>query len=251
MAEPKPAPFAPQAATASIVAGLLTVYLVWGSTYLAIKWTVAVLPPFLMAAGRFLIAGALLYPALRWSGAPAPTAAQWRTAALSGLLLLVGGNGLMTWGQQFVPSGMAALLAATTPLWIVSLDWLVFGADRPRAAVTAGLVVGFVGAALLAGDLDESGLGPWYGVAAVLTAPAIWAVGSLLTRTRNGDLSPLMGTTLQMLTGGAGLLVVGLALGEPSRLLERGVTTTAVLGFVYLTIAGSLITFPVYTWLLK
>src|SRR5262249_5368902 len=141
----------------ALVAGFATLYLLWGSTFLAIKLAIDTLPPLLMAGARFLVAGVILYAILRFRGVPAPAWRQWRPATITGALLLLGGNGLVTWGQQMLPTGRSALMIATTPLWMVVLGWLLYAGKRPKWRVWLGLAAGFVGAALLvrqsAGDV--------------------------------------------------------------------------------------------------
>src|SRR5258708_1254218 len=160
----------------AILAGLAAIYLIWGSTYLAIKFAVETLPPFLMAGTRFVLAGALLYGVRRRQKVPAPTAAQWRSAVLIGALLLLGGNGLVTWGQQFVPTGSAALLVATTPIWMALLGWLCFDSGRPGLRAVAGMAVGFAGAALLIRPATpEAGSTSLWGMLAILAAPVLWS----------------------------------------------------------------------------
>ncbi|MCC7408941.1 MAG: EamA family transporter, partial [Phycisphaeraceae bacterium] len=143
-----------------LVASFLCIYVVWGSTYLAIRLAVDTLPPFLMAGSRFLLGGLILYGLTRWRGAPRPTGRHWRSALLIGTMLLFGGNGLVTWSEQWTPSGITALIIGSTPMWFVVLDWLLFSGVRPTPAKVAGLIVGFVGLAMLVGPrgLAEQGL---------------------------------------------------------------------------------------------
>jgi drug/metabolite transporter (DMT)-like permease len=251
------------ASSLSIWAAMLAVYIVWGSTYLAIRFAIETMPPFLMASTRFLLAGAILYAFRRLRGDPAPTRIEWRSAAIVGLFLLVGGNGGVVWAEQFVESGVAALLVGSAPLWMVLLDAFRPGQahlarkssdKRQRFLSTAGVVIGFLGIGLLvspssltgiAGEVDPLG-------AAVLTlACFFWAVGSLYNRGAKLPSSPLLGTGMEMLAGGLGLLLLGTLVGEWGRVDLGAVSTRSLLGLGYLVLFGSLVGFAAYTWLLR
>jgi drug/metabolite transporter (DMT)-like permease len=238
----------------AVAAGLATLYLVWGSTFLGIKFAVQTLPPFLMAGGRFLLAGTVLYAVLRWFGAPRPTLAQWATATLIGALLLLLGNGLVTWGQQTVPSGQAALIIATTPLWMVILDWLCYGGRRPGPRTCLGLALGFAGAVLLirpgGGSATQAVSFSLAGTLALAASPVAWSIGSLETRRRPAE-HALLASAMQMLAGGALLVVAGSVLGEWPVLLGRSIAPRSVVAFVYLVVAGGLVGFTTYAWLLR
>lgn len=235
----------------ALAAGFLTLYLIWGSTYLGIKLAVETLPPMLMAGSRFLLAGAVLYALLRLRGAPAPAPRRWKPAALTGALLLLGGNGLVTWGQTSVPSGRSALIVATTPLWMAVLAWLFYGAARPRLRVWLGLAVGFAGAALLVRGPAGSADGALLGSLALALAPVCWSVGSLQTRRESSAADPLMTGAMQMLTGGAMMLGVGTCLGEWPALWHRPPSSASLAAFAYLVVVGGLVGFSTYAWLLK
>src|SRR5262245_14437423 len=230
----------------ALVAGFATLYLVWGSTYLGIKFAVETIPPFLMAAARFLLAGGILYTALRLRGVAAPTLPQWRAGAITGALLLLGGNGLVTWGQQTVPSGRAALLVATTPLWMVILSWLWYQGERPTPRLWLGLLAGFAGAALLVKPHPTEEIGSLAGLLAISVAPIAWSVGSLEARRKRPAEHALMTSAMQMLTGGGMMLVVGSLLGEWPRFFARPVATTSLIAFLYLTLVGGLVGFTTY-----
>jgi drug/metabolite transporter (DMT)-like permease len=237
----------------ALVAGFATLYLVWGSTYLGIKFAVETLPPFLMAGLRFIIAGSVLYLWLRLSGAPRPTLVQWRSAVLGGALLLLGGNGLVTWGQQRgILSGIAALIVGTTPIWMVMLSWLFDGGRRPGIAIVLGMTLGFFGVVLLIhptgwGDAERDTLP----LLAILAAPVCWVLGSLYSRRVPGGSSPLLSSALQMLAGGGLMVAAGSLLGEWSVLADRTISARSALAFAYLTLVGSLVAFSTYTWLLR
>jgi drug/metabolite transporter (DMT)-like permease len=229
------------------------VYLVWGSTFLAIRFAVRTLPPLLMAGGRYTLAGGLLYGFLRLRGAPAPSRPQWISALVVGALMIGLGNGFLTWSELVLPSGTAALLVAAMPLWMVLLDWLAFGGRRPRPAVALGLVAGFAGVALLLGPAGGSGEAHPTLVAglAIMVGTLGWAYGSLWSRGAAMAVPPLLGTASHMLTGGLILLVSGLLLGEGHGLALGAASTRSVLAFFYLVVFGSLVTYTTYMWLLR
>src|SRR5436190_8534832 len=235
------------------VAAFAIVYLVWGSTYLGIRFAVETIPPFFLGAGRFLLAGTLLYAALRFRGIPRPAAVHWKNALISGMLLLGFGNGGVNWAEQRIASGITALLIAGTPLWFALLDWARPQGTRPKLPAILGIVTGFCGVALLvnaSGRLDEKGLDP-VGFVVVLFAGFCWAPGSLYARYTPKPETPLMGIALQMLCGGLVLLLFGLAVGEGSRLHISAISNRSALAFLYLTLFGSLIAFSAYGWLIK
>lgn len=238
---------------ARLLAAFAAVYVVWGSTYLAIRFAVETLPPLLMAGVRFMIAGGIL---LAWArlrgGSDGPTRRDWITGLLGGALLLLGGNGAVVWAEQRVPSGIAALLVAVVPFWMVVLDWLRPGGRRPAAFVFVGLGLGLAGLALLVGpssfraggDIDVAG-------AAVLIAGSLsWAVGSLYTKGSPRPSSPNNGSGTQMFAGGICLLVVALLSGEGGRLDLAHASARSLMGFAYLVTFGSLIGFTAYAYLL-
>ncbi len=236
-----------------VAAALGTVYLIWGSTYLAIRFAIETMPPFLMAGVRFLMAGVALYIWMRWRGAPRPTLAQWGSAAIVGALLLAFGNGGVVWAEQLVPSGIVALLVGTVPLWMAVLDWLRPGGIRPTPAVVIGLVFGFAGVTLLIGPAELAGAGRvnLLGTAVVLVAAMAWASGSLYSRTGRLPASPLMGTAMEMLAGGVMLLAAGALAGELPRVHLAEISLRSALGLGFLIVFGSLVAFSAYIWLLR
>ncbi|ANB17147.1 drug/metabolite exporter YedA [Dokdonella koreensis] len=222
---------------------LLTLYLIWGSTYLAIRVALESWPPFLMAALRFTTAGALLYAFLRWRGLPAPTRTQWGNAAVTGLLLLGLGNGLVCFAEQSVASGLAAVAVASMPLFAALFGTLY--RQWPRRIEWIGLAIGFIGVVLL--NLGGGMTGSPAGAAALVVASAAWAFGSVWSRGR--DMPPAaMNTAAQMLCGGVGLSIAALAFGER---LPTAPTTASTLALVYLAVFGSLIAFTAYLYLLR
>lgn len=238
---------------AAVVAAFAAVYLIWGSTYLGIRIAIETLPPFLMAGARFVIAGALLYGWCRLrNGAPPPGRPDWRNAATIGGLLLMGGNGSVVWAQQFIPSGLAALLVATVPLFMVVLEWLWNGAERPGIQTFGGLLLGFCGVLLLVGAPGTAGgtIGVLAGVV-ILFAALSWATGSIYSRRVEPPPTPRLGTAMQMLAGGGLLTVVGLVSGEAAGLDLAAVSLRSWLALAYLVVFGSLVAFSAYVWLLR
>jgi drug/metabolite transporter (DMT)-like permease len=233
---------------------LITVYIAWGSTYLAIRFAVETIPPFLMAGVRFLIAGAILYGWRRLAGDPTPARIEWRSAAIVGLLLLLGGNGSVVWAEQRVASGIAALIVGSAPLFMVLIDALRPGGQRPNWQTGTGVLVGFAGIALLIGPSQWAGNGLQMdasGVAVLMLASVLWAAGSVYSRDARLPTSPLLGTGMEMLAGSAGLILMGTLTGEWSRLDLAAITPRSLWGLLYLITGGALVGFACYTWLLR
>ncbi|WP_374556255.1 drug/metabolite exporter YedA [Thermomonas sp.] len=233
----------PAAPAARVALALGAVYLIWGSTYLAIRFALeGGFPPFLLGGTRFLVAGGLMFAVLRWRGVPVPTRAQWANAAVMGGLMLLLGNGMVNLAETKVSSGLAAVTVASAPLWMA-----VFAAmrgHRPTRLEMVGLGIGFVGVVWLStgGSLTGAPLG----LVALLVASVSWSFGSIWSRGRDLP-SPFMSSAAQMLCGGVLMAVVGLGLGE--RL--HGVPTAHAIGaFWYLVVMGSLVGFSAYIWLL-
>jgi drug/metabolite transporter (DMT)-like permease len=238
----------------AIAVAFFCIYVIWGSTYLAILFAIETLPPFLMAGVRFLLAGTLIYAWSRFVGGTArPTAAQWRATGVVGVLMLLGGNGLVVWSEQRIPSGVAALLVGTVPCFMVLLDWLRPGGTPPSGRVVVGLALGLFGLFWLVGPDAVMGGGrvEWVGAVAVVLASLSWAMGSIYSRHGELPSSPFLSTAMQMLAGGAALLVVAVALGEPAELDLAHVSLRSALGFLYLLVFGSLVAFSAYVWLLR
>ncbi len=227
---------------AGVYTALGLLYVVWGSTYLAIAVAIEGFPPFLMGGIRFIIAGALFYPLLRLRGAPAPTAAEWRGAALVGTLLLVGGNGGVAFAEQWVASGVAAVVIATTPIW-TGLFAGLFG-RWPSRMEWAGLALGLAGVVLLntGGDLRAHPAG----AVALILAAVCWAFGSAWSRQLSMP-SGLMAVAAQLLVGGAALVLLGLAVGER---LTAMPSARALWAFAYLIVVGSWVGYTAYIYLL-
>ena len=231
---------------------LSSVYVFWGSTYLAIRVGVETIPPFLMAGIRYLIAGGILYPLATRFGdrtGDRPGLAQWKAAAIVGALLMFGGNGMVSWAERTVPSGIAALLVGTVPLWMVLID-RVIGRAAVSRKVVAGIVLGFSGVALLVRPSASQHL-PLAGTAAVLIATISWASGSLYSRTAPLPARPLVGTAMAMLTGGAVLMVAAAATGEFAHLRLDAVSSRSLLAVAWLVGPGSIVAFSAYTFVLR
>jgi drug/metabolite transporter (DMT)-like permease len=237
---------------ALVWAALGIVYLVWGSTYLAIRVAIQTLPPFLMAATRFLVAGAVLFALSAPRGDRSGDRlgpAQWRATAIIGAALLLGGNGGVVWAEQRIPSGVAALLIATLALWMALLDRLIFGRRLPRRAVV-GLGLGLGGLVLLVGRIDQGGVDP-VGAAVCALASLSWAAGSLYARTAPLPHRPLVATSMEMLAGGALLAIAGIGAGELRTAHLAAFSTASLVALGYLIVFGSLIAFTSYVWLLR
>ena len=234
---------------AAVLAAFAALYVVWGSTYLGIRFAIETMPPFTMAGVRFVAAGAILYAWSRARGAVPATRPQWRTAVVVGALLLLGGNGGVTWAEQYVPSGVAALIVSSTPMWMVLLDGLRLR-EWPRPAVIAGLVLGLVGIWLLVGPSDLGGepVDP-LGALAVGAAAFCWAVGSIYQRGAPKAEATLLNVGMQMLAGGALLLLAGGVLGE--RLVLADVSAKSAGALAYLVFVGAIVGYSAYVWLLK
>lgn len=233
-----------------VALALAAVYVIWGSTYLAMAIAIETLPPFWMAGARHAVAGAILYLFARSRGAARPSRVHWRSAAVIGGLLLLGGNGGVVWAEQRVDSGIAALLVSTVPLWMVLLEALRRGGSRPTGRVVLGLALGFAGLIVLVRPTGGGGI-DLIGAAALLIASLSWAWGSLQSRRVQLPESPLLATAMEMLAGGGLLLLAGLVSGEASRLDLAAVSLRSGLALGYLIAFGSLIGFTAYIWLLR
>ena len=241
---------------ASVWVGLAVLYLVWGSTYLGIAIAVETIPPFLMAAVRFVLAGLIL---LTWSVAREgrafvpPTRREWRDSAIVGALLIGGGMGMVAFGEQTIPSGITALLIATMPVWVAILGGIFLGERLPRLAIV-GIVVGFIGVAILIGPSAFGGTGALdpVGLAAILFSPIAWSSGSLFASHRAVlPKRPLVATGVQMVLGGLVLAGMAAVTGEFAALDVGATSRESVLALLYLLVMGSLVAFTVYGWMLR
>jgi len=235
-----------------IALAFLSIYTIWGSIYLAIRFAIETFPPFLMAAIRFLIAGGVLYAWMRLRGASRPTRANWKAAIVVGGLLLLGGNGGVTKAEQVIPSSLAAVLITTVPIWMALLELLRKDRIVPTLHVVIGLVLGFGGVILLVGPGDlggSGGLNPlWAGV--LIFAALSWAIGSVYSRNAPLPTTPLLGSGMEMLAGGALLLAASLISKEWAGFQPGNVSFLSLVSFIYLIVFGSLVGFSSYVWLL-
>ena len=239
---------------AALVTAFAVIYLVWGSTYLAIRVAVESIPPFVMAGTRFVLAGAMMLAYLRLRRMPWPTARQWRDHAITGCFLLLGGNGLVAWAEQTIPSGITALIIGVTPLFMVLVAWAWPGGRRPGAITFGALVIGLAGVAWLVAPWSNPPSGGGLslaGVGALLAACSLWSIGSIHARHVQSGSDPMMGAALQMLTGGAMQLVAAFVLGEFSGFHPASVHPAAWGEFGYLVLIGSLVGFSTCVWLLR
>ncbi|NOT04808.1 MAG: EamA family transporter [Anaerolineales bacterium] len=233
---------------------LLALYIVWGSTYLGIKFAIETIPPFFHAGVRFLASGLILVIWQRSAGNSMPTRKQWISTGIIGTLLLLGGNGLVAWAEQTIPSGIAALIIASVPMFLVIGEAIRPNGVKPNWQGIVGLLIGFVGIFILVGPSEISGgttkLNP-LGVVALLSACLFWATGSIYSKTADLPKSSLMNTGAQMLIGSISLFIVSGLSGELNGWNIAEVSSRSIYGLLYLTFVGSLVGFASYGWLLQ
>lgn len=236
-----------------LIVAFAVLYVVWGSTYLAIKYVVETMPPLLSAGVRFTLAGLAMFAWLQLRRPTALRGANWRAATIVGALLLLGGNGVVCWAEKSVPSGLTALIVGTTPLWFAVLEWLLFRGERPSGRVVAGLVIGTAGICVLigAGELRRAANAPLVPAICLLGACFSWALGSLYSKRAALPKSVFLSTAMQMICGGAALILAGLIVGEAQALRFDLITLRSWLSWWYLVLIGSLIAFTCYVWLLQ
>lgn len=237
----------------NIVAAFLAIYLIWGTTFLAIRIAVETIPPFMMAGLRFFLAGGVMLPISLARGGRFPGLRHWRSAAIVGGLMLVGGIGLLSVAERRLPSGLAALVVATIPIWITLFEWLGFGGKRPSIRTFTGLGIGFAGVALLfvpARD-TEGGKDDLGSMGIVFVGAMLFAIGSLYSRRAPLPEETRISTASEMLAGGFLLLLVSLFAGEPARLDVAAISMRSILALAYLTVFGSIVGYTAYLWLLK
>jgi drug/metabolite transporter (DMT)-like permease len=251
---------------ARIIAAFAVVYLVWGSTYLGIRWAVESFPPFVMTASRFLVAGALLYLLARLRGVPAPPRRAWLPATLIGTLLITGGNGLVVWAEQRVPSGLTALIVAGMPLWVAVFERVAPGGKPLSLTRVAGLLLGFGGLALLVtGSTPESAAGcgsastpcgaasdvPLFYLLTVPLASISWALGSVASRRVRLPANQVLTSAMNMMAGGAVALLIALVTGELRGFSPAQLSASSVAAWAYLVVFGSMLAFTCFTWLVS
>ncbi|HEY1271991.1 MAG TPA: EamA family transporter [Terriglobales bacterium] len=237
--------------TLHLLLAFAAIYLIWGSTYLGIRYAVETIPPLLMMGTRHLAAGLMLYAWLRLRGTPAPLRMHWKGAAIAGGFFFLGSHGSLAWAEQRVPSGLAALLCATLPLWIVLMTRLRGEKRHLSAPVLGGLLLGFVGVAILIGPaaLETGSRSSLLYAGVVLMGAFLWAIGTMYTQHATLPSSSSLSAAMQMIAGGVILWVAGLVTGE--RVHPAAITGKSVLSLAYLIIFGSLIAFTAFTWLHK
>lgn len=239
--------------TSLMVLAFLALYFIWGSTYLAIRIAIETMPPLIMLGSRFGVAGLVMLVWLFMRGREMPSLQQWKSASVTGGLMLCLGTGSVAWAMNSIPSGLAALLITTVPLWIVLLDWLWKNGPRPSVTFFAGFALGISGIALL---FDPSSVGGGYdvdgwAVVAVLLGAIFWSVGSLHGRGAQMPSDPFMSTALQMTAGGVLLVISGLLMGERLIFTADVFSLRSLAAWSYLLIFGSFVAFSAYVWLMR
>ncbi|MES2682939.1 MAG: EamA family transporter [Pseudomonadota bacterium] len=230
-----------------VIAALLIVYIVWGSTYLAIRFGVEFTPPYLFGCARFVAAAFILLVYGRMMGLKLPASrADWKVIVITGVLLLVGANGFVTWAEQWVDSNQAALMVATSPLWMAGFGMLGARGERLSWLSWLGLFTGFAGVAVLMGEGLLKQSAPTSAYLALIVSPIFWAAGSIYGRRHPQQCAPLMTAAMQMLVAGLLMGLIGLAAGEHHRWRWTAQTTWA---WAYLTVFGSCIAYGAYYWL--
>jgi len=242
----------PPPARNHLLLAFFLIYVIWGSTYLAIRYAIETIPPFLMAGARFLIAGILMYGLMRWQGVANPTRTQWGQLMLVGVFMFLGGNGFVVWAEQFISSGLAALLVSTLPLWLIMLDWLWAKGPAPSGLAMVGIGLGIVGTFVLVDPIRLVGSEVYLpGAGMVILASLLWAIGSIYSKKFRQPASIFMSAACQMIGGGLALLLVAGTQGEFEGFSMQQVSGVSAAGFVYLMILGSMIAISAYVWLLQ
>lgn len=227
------------------------VYFIWGSTYLAIRFAIETVPPFLVGGSRFLLAGVVMYAWLRMRGAARPSMAEWRSAFLIGPLMMTGGNGGIVWAEQYVSSGIVALVVALVPLWLLLLGWMR-GGGRPSGREWMGVATGLVGVGMLVStdaNPAHGGLGP-LAMLVLLCSTLSWSVGTLIARDAALPASPLLASAMEMIAGGVGMLLIALVRGEFGQLASTDISWRSGMSILYLAGFGSIVAFSSYKWLI-
>jgi drug/metabolite transporter (DMT)-like permease len=234
-----------------VLGAFLLIYVVWGSNFLAIRYAIETIPPFLLMGVRSLLAGFCLYLWARFRSDERPTLAHWRAAAIVGVMLFLGCHGLLAWAQGRVPSGVAALGMATLPLWMTLLDWLWAGAPRPGVPVWLGLGLGLLGLSVLVGPGSWGGAVDLTGLLALQASGFAWALGSVKARRSRLPTSVVLSTGMQLVAGGAALTLVSVLSGEAMGFDPGTVSMRSLMGFAYMVVGASILAFTAYVWLLR
>jgi drug/metabolite transporter (DMT)-like permease len=238
-----------------IIVAFAALYLVWGSTYLGIRFAIETIPPFLMAGARFLLAGVIMF-AIAWSQSACKSSWEnWRVSLIVGACLLLAGNGGVTISEQYIDTGLAALIVAIVPIYIVILSWATGMAPKPAPIVWLGLVGGFLGVGILLGPAlrfsSNGGRHPAIGMSILLVSSFIWSAGSLYSRSAKHAASPFLTAAQQMLCGGLLLLLAGIVTGELQSFHPRSISMLSFASFIYLVIIGAVVGYTAYIWLLR
>lgn len=237
----------------AFILAFAAIYVIWGSTYLGIRVAVETIPPFAMAAVRFFIAGLTLLLVLRWRGETMPTRKQWRDSLIVGTCLLLGGNGLVAWAEQYIPSGIAALAIGIQPVFMVITEWSWRGGQRPAPAVFVGMALGFFGVAYLAAPWETASASSLSlpALAAILVGCLSWAFGSIYSRHAKPSPPPMVGAAAQMLAGSLSLGLVAACRGEFSTIHPGAISAASWWALAYLIAVGSWVGYSTFVWLLK
>jgi len=236
-----------------MIVAFAALYVIWGSTYLGIRFAIETMPPFLMAGARFVLAGLIMY-AIAWSqGIGKSSWANWRTSLIIGACLLLGGNGGVTISEQYIDSGLAAVIVAIVPIYIVLLGWAMGMAPRPTPIIWLALAGGFAGVGILFGPAlyFHGGRSPALGISILLVSTFIWSAGSLYSRVAKHAASPFLTAAQQMVCGGLLLLFAGVVTGELPRLHPASISILSVGSFIYLVLIGAVVGYTAYIWLLR
>src|SRR5271157_690754 len=250
---PPQANAAPSRASSLLLVSFAAVYILWGATFFAIRIGIESFPPLVLAVFRHLSVGLVFYAIFRHVSGEKPTLRQWRATIVTGILLLLCGNGTVSWAEKIIPSGIAALLVATVSLWMVLVDWFRPGGSRPAPRVLVGLVLGFAGMALLVGPKHLGGserISP-FGALALVLASLAWAVGSIYSKHHPIPNSAMLGVAMQTIAGGTALLIVAGISGEFRELHLAEVTLRSWIALLYLAVFGSALGFSAYIYILK
>ena len=241
-----------QAPKSKLIAAFAAIYIVWGSTYLAIKYAIETIPPFTLGAARFLVAGVVLYIWARSRTNVRVQPVHWLHAVVLGMLMLGFGNAAVVWSETRVPSGVTALIVAIVPLWVVIIDWLRPGGERPHGAVTIGVIVGLAGMALLAwpsaAHRDDIDL---LAIAVLAVGSLAWSIGTVFGRKAAVPGYPLLTSAMQLLGGAGTLVIISLIAGEPGRITSDVLALKGLLSLAYLIVFGSIIAYSAYSWLMR
>ena len=235
----------------AIIVGFAVIYLVWGSTYLAIKYAIDTLPPFLMMGVRFWIAGVILYAWMVYKGHGRVTTGEWTSATIMAITMIALGTGVVAWVEEYLPSGLTCLLLSVSPIWMVFIEALIPGGHKPGIAAFSGIMCGLVGVFVLVGPQSPGSEMPWIPMLVLLVSSFFWSIGSLYARHQKNGGNPLKMTSLQMILGGLMLLIMGMVKGEGAHLAGATISMTSIGALVYLITFGSLLVFPTYVWLMK